>query len=186
MTPEEFRQWGHQLIDWLADYQQQIEQYPVRSALKPGEFRASLPAHAPEAPESFQAILDDLNNKILPGITHWQSPNFFAFFPSNASGYSVLGELVAAGLSVQGMLWETSPACTELETHVLDWLVTLLGLPARFRSDGLGGGVIQDSASSALLCALIAARERCTGFNSRLQGSDNRLVLYASTEAHSS
>ena len=186
MTPEEFRQWGHQLIDWLADYQQQVEQYPVRSALKPGEFRASLPAYAPEAPESFQAILDDLNSKILPGITHWQSPNFFAYFPSNASGYSVLGELVAAGLSVQGMLWETSPACTELETHVLDWLVALLGLPARFRSDGQGGGVIQDSASSALLCALIAARERCTGFNSRLHGSDNRLVLYASSEAHSS
>jgi aromatic-L-amino-acid decarboxylase len=186
MTPEEFRLWGHRLINWLADYQQQVERYPVRSVLKPGEFRAGLPAHAPESGESFQAILDDLNSKILPGITHWQSPNFFAYFPSNASGFSVLGELVAAGLSVQGMLWETSPACTELETHVLDWLVELLGLPARFRSDSLGGGVIQDSASSALLCALIAARERCTDSNSRLQGNDNRLVLYASSEAHSS
>jgi aromatic-L-amino-acid decarboxylase len=186
MTPDEFRQWGHRLIDWVADYQKQVERFPVRSPLTPGEFRASLPQHPPEQGESFQAILDDLDRKLLPGITHWQSPRFFAYFPAGASGPSILGELVSAALGVQGMLWETSPACTELETHVLDWLVELLGLPDHFDSRNTGGGVIQDSASSAVLCALIAARERATGFSAREHGNPQGLVLYASREAHSS
>jgi len=128
----------------------------------------------------------DLDELILPGITHWQSPNFFAYFPANASGPSILGELLSAGLGVQGMLWATSPACTELETHVLDWLVGMLGLPDRFRSEGAGGGVIQDSASSASLCALLAARERATDFVSDEKGCDGTLVAYASTQTHSS
>jgi len=122
----------------------------------------------------------------MPGVTHWQSPNFFAFFPGNTSGPAILGELLSAGLGVQGMLWATSPACTELETHVLDWLVDMLGLPAKFKSGGAGGGVIQDTASSAALCALLAARERATHFQSNDRGGDGRLVAYASTQAHSS
>src|SRR5256712_9830100 len=119
-------------------------------------------------------MLKDVGKLILPGITHWQSPNFFAYFPCNNSGASILGDLVSSGLGVQGMLWATSPACTELETHVLDWLVDLLDLPDRFKSDGAGagGGVIQDTASSASLCALLAARERATGFPSNQNGVD--------------
>src|SRR5207245_283523 len=116
----------------------------------------------------------------------WQSPNFFAYFPSNNSGPSVLAELLSAGLGVQGMLWATSPACTELETHVLDWLVDMLGLPVKFKSSGAGGGVIQDTASSATLCALLAARERATHLASNDQGCDGRLVAYGSTQTHSS
>jgi aromatic-L-amino-acid decarboxylase len=136
--------------------------------------------------EPFEAILGDVAKLILPGVTHWQSPNFFAFFPANASGPSILGELLSAGLGVQGMLWATSPACTELETHVLDWLADMLGLPPRFKSTGTGGGVIQDSASSASLCALLAARERATGYLSNERGTDGRLVAYVSSQTHSS
>lgn len=123
---------------------------------------------------------------MVPGLTHWQSPNFFAFFPSNNSGPSILGELLSAGLGVQGMLWATSPACTEIETHVLDWLVDMLGLPEQFKSSTAGGGVIQDTASSASLCALLAARERATDFLTNTKGVDRKLVAYASTQAHSS
>ncbi len=186
MNPEEFRRHGHEVVDWIADYYDKIETFPVLSRVEPGEVRSKLPRSAPEEGESFEAILRDVEKVILPGITHWQSPNFFAFFPSNASGPAVLGELLSAGLGVQGMLWATSPACTELETHVLDWLVDMLGLPAKFKSDGPGGGVIQDTASSATLCALLAARERATGFSSNEVGCDGRLVAYASAEAHSS
>jgi aromatic-L-amino-acid decarboxylase len=123
---------------------------------------------------------------ILPGITHWQSPNFFAFFPANTSGPAILGELLSAGFGIQGMLWTTSPACTELETHVLDWLADMLDLPAKFKSDGAGGGVIQDSASSASLCALLAARERATGYGSNEEGLKERLTAYVSNQTHSS
>ena len=186
MDPEEFRLHGHEVVDWIADYYKNIEKFPVLSRVKPGEVRSKLPRNAPEEGESFEAILKDVDELILPGITHWQSPNFFAFFPCNASGPAILGELLSAGLGVQGMLWTTSPACTELETHVLDWLVDMLGLPTRFKSDGPGGGVIQDTASSATLCALLAARERATGFMTNELGCDGRLVAYASTEAHSS
>ncbi|HUV37349.1 MAG TPA: pyridoxal-dependent decarboxylase, partial [Patescibacteria group bacterium] len=117
---------------------------------------------------------------------HWQSPNFFAYFPANASFPAMLGELLSAGLGVQGMIWATSPACTELETQVLDWLAGMLGLPEKFTSQGTGGGVIQDTASSASLCALLAARERATGYRTNEQGCDGNLVAYTSTEAHSS
>jgi aromatic-L-amino-acid decarboxylase len=131
-------------------------------------------------------VLRDLDEVILPGLTHWQSPNFFAYFPANASGPSVLGELLSAGLGVQGMLWSTSPACTELETHVLDWLVDLCGLPERFCSAGAGGGVIQDSASSAVLCALVAARERATDGAGNRAGLDRRLAVDVTAQSHSS
>jgi aromatic-L-amino-acid decarboxylase len=186
MTGEEFRRAGHQLIDWVADYLERVEQYPVLSRVKPGEIRARLPAAAPATGEPFEAILRDVEEIILPGITHWQSPNFFGYFPSNSSGPSILGELLSAGLGVQGMLWATSPACTELETHVLDWLVDVLGLPPHFQSTSTGGGVIQDSASSAALCAILAARERATDGQSNLAGPGNTLVAYVSSQTHSS
>ena len=136
--------------------------------------------------EAFEAMIADVNQLILPGITHWQSPTFFAYFPSNNSFPSILGEMLSAGLGVQGMLWTTSPACTELETHVLDWLVEMLGLPPAFASTGTGGGVIQDTASSSTLCALLAARERATNFATNERGCDGNLVAYTSTQAHSS
>src|SRR5207245_5378066 len=126
----------------------------------PGPRRAAPPTDPPAKGEPFQAILQDVEKLILPGITHWQSPNFFAYFPANASGPAILGDLLSSGLGVQGMLWSTSPACTELETHVLDWLVPMLGLPEKFLSTATGGGVIQDTASSSSLCALLAGRER--------------------------
>jgi aromatic-L-amino-acid/L-tryptophan decarboxylase len=186
MTPEEFRKWGKALVDWIADYREGVERYPVLSQVAPGEVRSKLPPAAPEAAESFAAVLADLEEIILPGITHWQSPSFFAYFPSNASYPSVLGELASAGLGVQGMLWATSPACTELETHLLDWLVPALGLPDAFLSSADGGGVIQDTASSAALCALVAARERAAG-SAAHQGSLLRgVTAYTSTQAHSS
>ena len=186
MTPEEFRRHGHAVVDWIADYQARIESYPVLSSAKPGQIRAGLPASPPVRGESFDAILGDIEKLIIPGITHWQSPNFFAYFNSNTSAPSILGELLSSGLGVQGMLWATSPACTELETHVLDWLVGMLGLPEKFLSTSTGGGVIQDTASSASLCALLAGRERATNFASNRQGCTGKLVAYTSSQAHSS
>jgi aromatic-L-amino-acid decarboxylase len=186
MTPDEFRRYGRAVVDWVAKYMETVESFPVMSKVEPGQIRAQLPPHPPAKGEPFEAILKDIRDKILPGVTHWQSPNFFAFFPANTSGPAILGELLSAGLGVQGMLWTTSPACTELETHVLDWLVDMLDLPAKFKSAGAGGGVIQDSASSASLCALLAARERATGFEANEQGCDGRLVAYTSNQAHSS
>jgi aromatic-L-amino-acid decarboxylase len=186
MSPEEFRRQGHAVVDWIADYHSRIESFPVLSRAQPGEIRAKLPANAPERGEAFEQILGDMERVILPGITHWQSPNFYAYFPANASGPAILGDLLSSGLGVQGMLWSTSPACTELETHVLDWLAPMLGLPEKFLSTGSGGGVIQDTASSASLCALLAARERATQFASNRKGCDGRLVAYCSTQTHSS
>ena len=138
MPPEEFRRCGHALVDWITEYQKRVEGLPVLSQVKPGQIRASLPPEPPLHGEPFSTILADVDRLILPGITHWQSPNFFAYFPANASGPSILGELLSAGLGVQGMLWATSPACTELETHVLDWMADMLGLPDRFKSGGQG------------------------------------------------
>ena len=185
MTPDEFRRHGREVIDWIADYMEQVEQLPVLSQVKPGEIRSRLPQRPPQEGQPFEAILRDVSEIILPGITHWQSPNFFAYFPSNNSGPSILGDLLASGLGVQGMMWSTSPACTELETHVLDWLVEALGLPERFLSTTVGGGVIQDSASSAALCAILAARDR---ERSALEANSapRELVAYASTQTHSS
>ena len=177
MTPEEFRRHGREAIDWIADYLERLEELPVGSSVEPGWVRSQLPEHAPEHGEPFGDVLADLDRVIMPGLLHWQSPGFFGYFSANSSGPSVLGELLSAGLGVQGMLWSTSPAVTELETHVLDWLVELLDLPERFRSTGTGGGVIQDSASSAVLCAVIAARQRA---------GRGELVGYTSTQTHSS
>jgi aromatic-L-amino-acid decarboxylase len=165
---------------------EEADKYPVLSQAAPGDVRARLPKAAPETGESFDAILRDVEEILLPGVTHWQSPNFFAYFPSNHSGPSILGELLSAGLGVQGMLWATSPACTELETHVLDWLVEMLGLPDKFLSTGDGGGVIQDTASTAEVVALLAARERRTDFETDRTGCRRPLTAYASSQAHSS
>jgi aromatic-L-amino-acid decarboxylase len=186
MTPDEFRRHGREVVDWIADYYENIEKFPVLAQVSPGEIRESLPENPPQEGEQFEKILSDLSEIILPGITHWQSPNFYAFFPANASGPAILGDLVSSGLGVQGMLWATSPACTELETHVLDWLADMLALPEKFKSSGRGGGVIQDSASGAALCAMLAAREKATGFQSNENGSGQNLIAYSSNQAHSS
>ena len=186
MTPDEFRRAGYAAVDWVARYMEEIERYPVLSQVEPGEIRSRLPASPPEMGEPFEAVLRDLDEIIMPGITHWQSPSFFAYFSGNASGPSMLGDLVSSGLGVQGMMWATSPACTELESHVLDWLVDMLALPERFKSTTRGGGVIQDTGSSSSLCALLAARERATGFETNRRGIDRQLVAYASSHAHSS
>jgi aromatic-L-amino-acid decarboxylase len=186
MTPDEFRRHGRAVIDWIADYYERLGSFPVLSTVEPGAVRRGLPQHPPQQGEPFEEILADVNGKILPGVTHWQSPNFFAFFPASASGPAILGELLSAGLGVQGMLWATSPACTELETQVLDWLVDMLDLPRKFDSSGDGGGVIQDTASSATLCALLAARERITAGESNRGGVPEDLVVYTSSQAHSS
>lgn len=178
MTPEEFKTAGYQLIDWIADYLDGVHERPVLSPVAPGDVRAMLPLDPPTTPEPFGAVLADLDRVIMPGITHWQSPGFFAFFPSNTSYPSILGELASAGLGVNTMSWATSPAGTELETHVLDWMAELLGLPAAWR----GNGVIQDSASSSALCTILAARDRAR----HAGASIDQLVGYATSQAHSS
>ncbi len=186
--PERFRREGRAIVDWIADYWQTVAEKPVQSSVKPGWVRAQLPPQPPEQPESLDAVLADLDRIIAPALTHWQHPGFFAYFPASTSGPSILGELLSAGIGVQGMLWATSPACTELETHVLDWLRELLGLPERFASTGTGGGVILDSASSGLLSVVVAARRRA----GTIETSDGvalhsrPLVAYASGDAHSS
>ncbi|MDJ0928094.1 MAG: pyridoxal-dependent decarboxylase [Gammaproteobacteria bacterium] len=186
MELEEFRQNGYRAVDWIVDYLQNVESYPVLSQVAPGDIRKQLPPSPPEHGESFDAMLKDVSEIVLPGITHWQSPSFFAYFTANSSPPSILGELLSAGLSVQGMLWATSPACTEVETHVMDWLVEMLGLPHKFLSRTDGGGVIQHSASDATLCALLAAREQATAGQSNKQGCDGKLIAYTSGQAHSS
>ena len=187
MNAHEFRRHGHAVIDWIADYYERVESFPVLSRVSPGDVRASLPAHPPEYGEPFQEVLQDLDDKIMPGITHWQHPSFFAYFPANSSGPAILGDLLASGLGVQGMLWATSPAATELETLVLDWLAELLDLPDRFRSDGPGGGVIQHTASDAALVALLAALHRVSDGATEHQGvGAGRYAVYTSNQTHSS
>jgi len=186
MTANEFRKQGKALVDWIADYYEKIETYPVLSQARPGQVRAALPPSPPQTGEPFEAMLRDVDKLIVPAITHWQSPNFYGYFPCNASFPSILGDLLSSGLGVQGMLWATSPACTELETHVLDWVAQMLALPKAFFSSSTGGGVIQDTASSSSLCALLAGRERATHYMSNKKGCDGRLVAYTSSQAHSS
>jgi aromatic-L-amino-acid decarboxylase len=192
-----FRRAGHALVDWIADYRENIASREVAHLPLPGSIRAMLPARAPERGEAIADILADLDRVVMPGIVHWQHPGWFAYFPANSSYESILGELASAGLGVQGMLWSTSPACTEVETHVLDWLVHALGLPERFLSTSSGapnggkhgGGVLQDTASSAALVALVAARERATGFASDARGlasTARAVTCYTSDQAHSS
>ena len=186
---EGFRRAGHALIDWIVESRETIGDRSVAHLPVPGAIRAMMPDRAPERGEPIAQILGDLDRVLMPGIVHWQHPGWFAYFPANSSYESILGELASAGLGVQGMLWSTSPACTELETHVLDWLVHALALPERFLSTGRGGGVLQDTASSAVLVALVAARERATSFASDARGLATvarNIVVYTSDQAHSS
>jgi aromatic-L-amino-acid decarboxylase len=182
MDSDEFRRQGHAIVEWIARYFEEVEQYPVRSHVRPGDIKNSLPELPPAGSESFDLFLKDFDQVIMPGITHWQSPNFFAYFPANSSPPSVLAEMLTAALGSQCMLWETSPAAAELEERMMEWLRTMTGLPEEFE------GVIQDSASSATLAALITAREKVTGFRTNSEGlcAAGRLRIYVSTQTHSS
>jgi aromatic-L-amino-acid decarboxylase len=184
LDPEEFRRRGHELVDWVARFLAAPERYPVLARVKPGDVRGALPRSAPDDPETLDRVLADFERVILPGITHWNHPGFFGYFAISGSAPGILGELLCAGLNVNAMLWRTSPAATELEEVVLDWLRALLGLPAGFR------GVIYDTASISTLCALAAARE-AGGLDIRERGMAGRgdlprLRVYTSEQAHSS
>ena len=182
MTPEEFRRHAHRLVDWMADYMSEVERFPVRAQTRPGEVASALPPAAPEAGEPMETVFADFERIVMPGMTHWQHPRFFAYFPANSSPPSVLAEMLTATLGAQCMLWQTSPAATEMESRMLDWLRHAVGLPEGF------SGVIQDSASSAILCALLTARERATdgAANERgLADAGAAPVVYTSDQAHS-
>jgi aromatic-L-amino-acid decarboxylase len=184
MSPEEFRRLGHEYVDWVASYWERVAELPVQSTVAPGEVFRSLPDGPPATgAEGLAGVLADVDDLVMPGITHWQHPSFFAFFPANTSGPAVLADLLSSGLGVNGMNWATSPACTEVEMRMLDWFVELLGLPAHLRHDhdGPGGGVLQDSASSSTLVAMLAARGRVSG-----GGDLSKLRAYTSDQAHSS
>ncbi len=185
MTTDEFRKQGHEIINWIADYYEKIEEYPVFPKVQPGDIRSSLPKQAPEEGKSYDKIMNDMD-LIMPGITHWQSPNFHAYFPCATSGPAILGDLISTGLGVNGMNWATSPSCTEVESHILDWIVDMMDLPKGFKTDSKGGGVIQDTASSSSLVALIAAREKITNGLSNDEGCNQRLTAYTSSQSHSS
>ncbi|MFO0908975.1 MAG: pyridoxal-dependent decarboxylase [Isosphaeraceae bacterium] len=183
MTPEEFRTHGHQLIDWIADYRSALERRPVRSSAEPGSIRGLFDREPPEEPIGFDAVLASLDTRILPGLTLWQHPSFFGYFPCNGTLGSVLGDFLSTGLGVLGLSWQSSPALTEVEEVVTDWVRQALGLDAGW------SGVIQDTASTSTLVALLCARERASGFSldrGGLQGEPSALVVYASAQAHSS
>jgi aromatic-L-amino-acid decarboxylase len=183
MTPDEFRALGHQLIEWVAAYRERLRDLPVMSPAQPGEVRRHFAPAPPEDGLPLEGLLPQLDAAILPGVTHWNHPGFFAYFPSNSTLPSVLADLVAAGLGVQGMSWQTSPAATELEEVAMEWLRQLVGLPPTF------SGVIQDTASTATLVALLCARERTTRHGQArggMQAETAPLTVYASEMAHSS
>ncbi|XP_062113044.1 tyrosine decarboxylase-like [Humulus lupulus] len=182
LDPEEFRRQGHMVIDFIADYYKNIEKYPVLSQVEPGYLKKRLPTSAPFYPESIETILGDVQEHIVPGITHWQSPNYFAYFPSSGSIAGFLGEMLATGFNVVGFNWMSSPAATELESIVMDWLGQMLRLPKSFLFSGNGGGVLQGTTCEAILCTLVAARDRTL----KIIGNDNigKLVVYCSDQTH--
>lgn len=183
MDPEAFRQLGHQLIDWIADYRLKIADFPVMAQVEPGEVRAQLPDSPPESPQSFDAIFRDLEQIILPGLSHWQHPHFYGYFPANATLASVLGDYLSSGLGVLGLSWQSSPALSELEEVVTDWMRQMVGLSPQW------SGVIQDTASTSTLLALMCARERTSHYSlarGGLQGEESPLIVYASDQSHSS
>jgi aromatic-L-amino-acid decarboxylase len=183
MTPEEFRAAGHQIVDWIADYRATVASRPVMARTEPGDVRKQLPAHPPEQPEAFADIIRDLDRVIVPGLSHWQHPQFFGYFPCNGTLASVLGDYVSTGLGVLGLAWQSSPALTELEEVVTDWMREMLGLSSAW------SGVIQDTASTTTLIALICARERTTAYGSSrggLQAESQPLIVYTSAHSHSS
>ncbi|MDH4066816.1 MAG: pyridoxal-dependent decarboxylase, partial [Acidobacteriota bacterium] len=183
MTPDEFRRFGHEVVDWIADYRERVERFPVMSPAEPGTVKAQLPSSPPEQPEPFSAVLADLDRIVLPGLTHWQHPRFFGYFPLNGTLSSVLGDYVSTGLGVIGLAWQSSPALSEIEEVATDWLRQMVGLSDRWE------GVIQDTASTSTLLALICARERTTGHAASrggLQAEAAPLVVYTSAHSHSS
>ena len=182
MDTSEFRKHGHELVDWMAEYLDQVASYPVRPTIKPGDIIARIPQRPPRDGEPFTLIFEDFKQIILPGMTHWQSPNFFAYFPANSSPESVLAEMLTATLGAQCMSWITSPAATELEERMMEWLREMTGLPEDWQ------GVIQDTASTATLCSLLTARESRTSYAVNTTGfaPSMRFTAYASSEAHSS
>jgi len=183
MTPEEFRKYGYKIIDWIADYRTNVGNYPVMSTVQPGTVRDALPVTPPETPESFESILNDLNQIILPGVSHWNHPNYFAYFPSNATLPSVLGDLLCSGIGGIGLNWQSMPALTEVEEIVCDWMRQMLGLSPTWE------GVIQDTASTSTLVALLCAREQASNHSqikNGLQGEKSPLVIYTSNQSHSS
>ncbi len=182
MKHDEFRKHAHEMVDWMADYLANVRDYPVKAQTKPGDIIAQLPDTAPVHGESIEAIFADFEKIIIPGMTHWQHPEFFAYFPANSSPPSLLAEMLTSTLGAQCMSWQTSPAAAELEERVMSWLGKIIGLPSNFT------GVIQDTASTATLCAVLTAREKVTGFavNDRGFDSGNKYALYCSTETHSS
>ncbi len=178
---DDFTKAGHSMMEWLHRYFTEIEQLPVKPNIRPGSIEALLPKSAPQKGETFERIIQDFDGIIMPGITHWQHPGFHAYFPANNSYPSVLAELLSAGLGVQGMKWITSPAATELERVMMVWLRELIALPEAFK------GVIMDTASVSTLCAILAAREKITGYSVNENGHDGRKYrVYCSSEAHSS
>ncbi|PON44393.1 Aromatic-L-amino-acid decarboxylase [Parasponia andersonii] len=183
MDAEQLRECGHKMVDFIADYYKTIENFPVLSQVEPGYLHKLLPDSAPTHPDSLQHVFDDIQDKILPGITHWQSPNYFAYYPSNSSIAGFMGEMLSAGLSIVGFSWIASPAATELEKIVLDWLGKMLKLPEDFLSVGQGGGVIQGTASEAVLVVLLAARDKFLRKVGKI--SLGKLVVYASDQTHS-
>jgi len=183
MDPEEFRRFGHQIVDWIADYRGRAAGHPVMSRVEPGSIRARLPASPPDRPDGFEAVLRDLDEVVLPGLSHWQHPRFFGYFPSNGELSSVLGDYLSTGLGVLGLSWQSSPALTEIEEVTTDWVRQMIGL-----SDGWSG-VIQDTASTSTLVALICARERASGYSlaqGGLQAETQPIVVYVSAHSHSS
>ncbi len=180
MDTKQFRKYGHEMVDWIADFMDNIEKYRVNPDIQPGEIKAKLPKNAPKKGEEMKAIFNDFENIILPGITHWQHPCWFAYFPANNSPPSVLGEFLSAALGAQCMIWKTSPAAEELEEVTMDWLRKMVGLP-----EGMVG-VIQDSASTSTLVALITAREKASNFRINKTGFTEKYTVYCSEEAHSS
>ncbi|KAJ8627258.1 hypothetical protein MRB53_020565 [Persea americana] len=182
LDPEEFRKQGHMVIDFLADYYRDIEKYPVRSQVEPGYLRKRLPDSAPYNPEPMDSIMQDIQSHIVPGITHWMSPNYFAYFPSSGSTAGFLGEMLSTGFNVVGFNWMSSPAATELETIVVDWLGKMLKLPNQFLFSGNGGGVLQGTTCEAILCTLTAARDRA--LNRIGREYIGKLVVYGSDQTH--
>ena len=182
MDQKAFREWAHRAADWSADYLESVHERPVRAQTTPGDIASKLPTSAPEQGESMARIMEDVDQILMPGMTHWQHPRFFAYFPANSSPPSVVAEYLTATMAAQCMLWQTSPAATELETHVLGWLRQMLGLPEAFQ------GVIQDSASSATLAAILTAREQALAFRSNHDGlaAHPPVRVYCSAQAHSS
>jgi aromatic-L-amino-acid decarboxylase len=182
MKPDEFRKHAHELVEWMADYMENVENYPVKSSMVPGAIFSQLPDNPPANPESFESLMMDVDKIMMPGISHWQNPNFFAYFPANTSPPSILAEMIIATLGAQCMIWETSPAAAELEEKMMIWLRDMIGLPSGFE------GVIQDTASTATLAAILTAREKISDFSINNEGAGHAetLKVYCSEQTHSS